>query len=39
MEGQRIESAVGGRVKLCKGEEERDLVKSDLCSEAGEGGY
>lgn len=40
MEGRRgwIEPAVGGRVKLCKGEEEHGLVKSNLCSEAGEGG-
>lgn len=35
LEGQRIELAVGERVKLCKGEEERDLDKSDLCSETG----
>lgn len=40
MEGQRgwIEAAVGGRVKLCKGEEEHGLVKSNLCLEAGEEG-
>lgn len=26
-------------MKLCKGEEERDLDKSDLCSEAGGCGF
>lgn len=31
--------AMDGRVKLSKGEEEHDLVKSNLCLEAGEGGY
>lgn len=30
---------MGGSLKLCKGEEEHDLVKSDLCLAAGEGGY
>lgn len=40
MEGQRgrIEPAVGGRVKLCIGEEERDLVRSNLCLGARVGG-
>lgn len=41
MEGQGgMIWVVEGGLKLCKGEEEHDLVKSNLCLEAGEGeGY
>lgn len=36
--GGSIDSAVGDRMKLCKDEEEHDLLKWNLCFEAGEEG-
>lgn len=39
VKGGWIELAMGGRVKFCRGEEEHNLVKSDMCLEAGECGY